>query len=213
MHAITNRMYRITRISGWGANSKVVDENGCLLPVFRGQHGTAEHWDETERGSLSFGSADTASIYAEEPNDRRHAVSAPKVFPVYLDLRNPFVDCVDDPFVELSYYANIFGLAETQRLAVKFKDWVHNTNAWEEVSGDCETVEALIAQRPEQLMELCLQLYPILDDAEEVARLRARGFDGAIHAGSGYGSAEAPEYRVFSTEQVRSIWDLSLVTA
>jgi hypothetical protein len=49
-------------------------------------------------------------------------------------------------------------------------------------------------------------MYVLLDDADEVARLRAKGFDGAIHGGNGETALE-PEYRVFSAQKVRSIWD------
>jgi len=190
----------------WGARSKVVDNDGHLLRVFRGQHGALEHCGETLLGSLSFGSLDAANGYALSPNDRRMSLQAPKVFPVYLDIQNPFADTPDDPFMDLSHYARIFGLDETRRLAVKFEAHITNTNAWEDVSSDFETVKALADQRPDLLMDLCMQLYPLLDDAEEVARLRAAGFDGAIHAGSGETMLES-EYRVFSPEQVKSIWD------
>jgi hypothetical protein len=97
----------------WGAHSKVVDSQGNLLPVFRGQHGLGEDWTETALGSLSFGSVAAASGYALQPNDRRHTVQAPEVFAVYLDLRNPFLTSDSDPFMDLSHYAEVFGLAET----------------------------------------------------------------------------------------------------
>ena len=190
----------------WGARSKVVDEDGHLVPVFRGQHGHVEHWDETVRGSLSFGSADAACSYALQPNDRRHSVQAPKVFPVFLDICNPFLVSDSDPFMDLSHYANAFGLAETIRVALKFRAHIYNTNAWEDVSPGFDSVEALVERRPELLMELCFLLYELLDDADEVARLRTKGFDGAIHGGSGETALET-EYRVFSPAQVRSIWD------
>lgn len=193
-------------MQNWGARSTVVDNEDRLLRVFRGLHGTLEHCGETLLGSLSFGSLDAANGYALAPNDQRMALQAPKVFPVYLDIQNPFVHTPDDPFMDLSHYERIFGLEETRRLAVKFDEHITNTNAWEDVSSDFESVEALARQRPDLLMELCMQLYPLLDDAEEVARLKAAGFDGAIHAGSGETMLES-EYRVFSPQQVKSIWD------
>lgn len=192
---------------GWGAHSKAVDADGRLLPVFRGQHGAANHWSESQIGSLSFGSARAASVYAEKPNNRQHIALAPKVFPVYLDIQKPFLECPTDPFMDFSHYADVFGIDDAKRLAVKFKDYVLSTDTWHAVSGDIESVEELTAQRPDLLLELCMLLYPVLDDADEVARLVAHGFDGAIHAGSGWASAHEPEYRVFSTEQVRSVWD------
>jgi hypothetical protein len=197
-----------TARSGWGSGSKVVDEHGQLMPLFRGQHGLAEHCTESLCASLSFGSARAASVYAQHPNDRNKIAQLPKVFPVYLDIRNPFLDSADDPFLDLSHYAGIFGLAETHRIARKFADHICNTNAWEEVHEEFESLDALLASGSSRLMELCFQVYPLLDDAEEIARLRAKGFDGAIHGGSGETAME-PEYRVFSINQVRSIWDLS----
>ncbi|KVP96428.1 hypothetical protein WJ97_11095 [Burkholderia ubonensis] len=194
----------------WGAGSKVVDEEGHLLPVFRGQHGAHEHWSETRLGSLSFGSAEAASLYAMEPNDRRMDVMAPKVFPVFLDIRNPFIASADDPFMDLSRYAEVFGIEETRRIALKFKDYVEHTNAWEELQPEHGSVDALAERRPELLLELYFEVYALLDDADEVARLRAAGFDGAIHGGSGANAMEA-EYRVFSPDQVRSVWDLDLI--
>jgi len=202
-------MYRpVDNITGWGGKSKVVDEHGHLLPVFRGQHGLGEKWDETQLGSLSFGTAAAASHYALYPNNSRLTAQAPKVFPVYLNVRNPFINCPDDPFMDLSHYAAVFGFEETCRIAVKFKDYVYHTNAWEEVSESAgvDSVEALIEQRPALLGELIIELYALLDDVDEVARLRTKGFDGAIHGGSGETAME-PEYRVFSTYQVRSVWD------
>jgi hypothetical protein len=52
-------------------------------------------------------------------------------------------------------------------------------------------------------------VYALLDDPAEVALLRAAGYDGAIHGGSGETAMEA-EYRVFSEDQVRSVWDTRL---
>jgi hypothetical protein len=195
------------RVDAWGARSKVVDTDGRLKAVFRGQHGPADHWSESQIGSLSFGSARAASVYAEKPNNREHVVLAPKVFPVYLDIQTPFLNCPTDPFMDFSHYADVFGIEEAKRLAVKFQDYVLSTDTWHAVSGDIKSVEELTVTRPDLLLELCMLLYPVLDDADEVARLVAHGFDGAIHAGSGWASAHEPEYRVFSVEQVRSVWD------
>lgn len=195
----------------WGVASKVVDADGNLLPVFRGQHGAQDHWCETLLGSLSFGSAAGASAYALSPNVSTMAVQAPKVFPVYLDIRKPFLDCGDDPFMDLARYKEVFGIEETVRIAVKFKNFVEHTNAWLELSAahgfDCAV--AMATARPDLLLELYFEVYALLDDPEEVARLRAAGFDGAIYGGSGETAMET-EYRVFSDNQVRSVWDMQL---
>jgi hypothetical protein len=194
---------------GWGAHSKVT-KDGNLLMVYRGQHGTAEHWAESKLGSLSFGTPRAASIYALSPNNSKDKVQAPKVFPVYLDIRNPFVNA-HDPFLDLSRYAEVFGMEETRRIALKFQDHLENTGAWYELTEEIKylTLEKLMAEYPERLLELYFNIYPLLDDAEEVARLQAAGFDGAIYDGSGETAMET-EYRVFSEAQVRSVWDLRL---
>ena len=195
----------------WGAASKVVDTDGNLLPVFRGQHGTSDHYGETLLGSLSFGSAAGASAYATSPNVTTMVVQAPKVFPVYLNIEKAFVDCPDDPFMDLSRYNELFGLEETRRIAVKFKNYVEHTNAWLELSEEhgIETVVELAEVRPALLLELYFEVYALLDDPAEVAILRAAGYDGAIHGGSGETALE-PEYRVFSEDQVCSVWDTRL---
>lgn len=195
----------------WGQNSKVVDDDGNLVPVFRGQHGVQDHWGETLLGSLSFGSAAGASAYAMSPNVTTMVVQAPKVFPAYLDIRNPFLDCGDDPFLDLSRYADLFGIEETVRVATKFKNYVEHTNAWLEMSEEhgFDCVIDLANARPDLLVELYFEVYALLDDAAEVALLRAAGFDGAIYGGSGETAMET-EYRVFSADQVRSVWDMQL---
>ncbi|HDR9103475.1 TPA: hypothetical protein QDB04_000195 [Burkholderia vietnamiensis] len=191
---------------GWGAHSVVVAKDGNLLTVYRGQHGAAEHWAESKLGSLSFGTQRAASIYAMSPNNRNDKALSPKVFPVYLDIRNPFVNA-QDPFLDLSRYAEVFGLEETKRIALKFEDHVMNTNVWLELSEDIKhpTVEKLMTEYPDRLLELYFNIYPLLDDVEEVARLRTAGFDGAIYDGSGETATET-EYRAFSENQVRSVW-------
>lgn len=195
----------------WGARSKVVDADGHLIAVFRGQHGAQDHWGETLLGSLSFGSAEGASAYATSPNVTTMVVQAPKVFPVHLNIEKPFVDTPDDPFMDLSFYNELFGLEETRRIAVKFKDYVEHTNAWLETSEEhgFDSVVDMAESRPDLLLALCFEVYALLDDPAEVALLRAAGYDGAIHGGSGETAME-PEYRVFSEDQVRSVWDMRL---
>jgi len=52
------------------------------------------------------------------------------------------------------------------------------------------------------LMNLYFNAYKFLDDLVEVDRLKAAGYDGAIHIGNGE-TAGVLEYRVFDLRQVR----------
>jgi ADP-Ribosyltransferase in polyvalent proteins len=197
---------------GWGVGSRVVDAEGHLLPVYRGQHGGADHWEESFLGSLSFGSLAAAESYALNPNRRDMVAQAPKIFPVYLDLRNPFVVSKTDSFLDLSRYAEVFGLEETKRVARKYRDYVCSTDAWADTAKSVGGFEKMVEAHPDAMLELYFLVYALLDDAEEVALLRERGFDGAIHGGSG-ATAMQTEYRVFSSGQVKSVWDSSLTRA
>jgi hypothetical protein len=190
----------------------VVDAEGYLLPVYRGQHGAADHWEETFLGSLSFGSLAAAESYALNPNRRDMVAQAPKIFPVYLDLRNPFVLSKTDSFLDLSRYAEVFGLEEAKRVARKYREHVCSTDAWADTAETVGGFENMLEAYPDVMLELYFLLYALLDDAEEVALLRDRGFDGAIHGGSG-ATAMQTEYRVFSSGQVKSVWDSSLTRA
>lgn len=191
--------------------NQAVTADGKPIRVYRGQHGDSNDWTESLIGSLSFGSAESASAYALQPNVQSMKALFPKVFPVFLTIKNPFINRSDDPFMDLSYYCELFGMAETIRIALKFKDYVEHTNAWMELSEESgfDCIEDLIASQPTKLLQLYFELYALLDDPEEVCRLRAAGYDGAIYGGSGITALEA-EYRVFSANQVYSVWDKNL---
>ena len=194
--------------SSWGARSVVVDVDACLLPVYRGQHGYHDHWAESRLGSLSFGTSEAANHYAKHPNRYGDIVVTPKVFPVFLDVKRPLVN-QKHAFLDLVEYHDIFGAEETRRVAVKYQDYIRGTEPWAEVRDRFTSVDELAEKDPALLLEMYFELYALLDDPDEVERLRQRGFDGAVYAGSG-ATALQPEYRVFSVDQVKSIWDASL---
>jgi hypothetical protein len=194
--------------SSWGARSVVVDSDACLLPVYRGQHGAHDHWTESWLGSLSFGTPEAANQYAKHPNRYGDIVVTPKVFPVFLDVKRPLVN-QKHAFLDLVEYHDIFGAEETRRVAVKYEDYIYGTSPWADVRERFRSVAELADKEPSLLLEMYFEVYALLDDPEEVEHLRQHGFDGAVYAGSG-ATALQPEYRVFSADQVRSIWDAAL---
>lgn len=180
----------------------LLSSDGTPVVTYRGEHGEGS-WLETRRGSLSFGSAMTANTYAAEPNDLNDTPIAPRVQRVHLLMARPFHGS-EDPFFDLSEYKKHFGEEEAIRLALKFAGYVTNTNNWEEIlqeSGRDVTLSEYLMENPSGVDLLYFELYALLDDQEEVARLVQKGFDGAWCGGSGLNSAEI-EYRVFEKIQV-----------
>jgi hypothetical protein len=190
----------------WFGKSKVVDSEGKPLPVYRGEHGEEDL--KTRLASYSFGSPETASTYAMQPNDRVKDKEAknPRVMKVYLRIENPFIES-DDPFIDFSQIGKAFNKQECEALALKFADAIMHTNNWEERSEELgvDTVEEFI-EAGGDLENLYFDAYRFFNDFEVVDKLKSLGFDGAIHEGNGESSMEL-EYKVFSLNQVKSVFN------
>lgn len=193
----------------WFAGSIVVGGDAEPLLVFRGEHGERKDQSFQRRvGAITFADVASARRYAESPNDRTEAPHDPRVMPAYLKIERPFMFEPEDPYLELSNLVKALGREEAVRIALKFESWVRRTDNWCRIETELgrETAVADFLYRfPHRLTDLYFLAYPYLDDPEEVAKLKAAGFDGAVHAGSAV-TAEKPEYRVFDPE---SVWRAS----
>lgn len=189
----------------WFGKSKVVDGKGNPLVVYRGEHGKTKKQFQTHLGSLSFGTAKSASVYATDPNQAGDEPHSPRVSPVYLRIEKPIVD-TDDPFIGLATIKERLGPQEARRIAIKFAADIENTNNWQdEINGEgqYESVLDFINKNPKELGKLYFDIYLLLDDPKEVAKLKREHFDGAICGGSGE-TFDEKEYRVFDIKQVKS---------
>lgn len=187
----------------WGHASVVRNDSG-LIPVFRGQHGGAD-WLQSQLGSLSFSTPLVASCYALRAN-KGGIAEIPVIFPVYLNIERPFINDPFEAFLDLSFYESAMSFEHMVRIACKFATLIERTDSWcEQDKQIYGSVSAQALSNPKSLRHCYAQLYPILDDPEEVALLRAFGFDGAIYQGSGM-SAGLAEFRIFCPTQAKSIW-------
>jgi predicted RNA methylase len=213
--------------------SKVVDENGKPLVVYRGEHGKVrtkvrtthlvpttdekslleEIGDvpssliQTALGSVSFvNNPETAATYAESPNNRELSKTAeqPRVIPAYLSIRNPVIQNLDDPFVEMGDIVKAIGIDKAIKIAIKHSYQIELTNNWDEnFSEKYSSVEELLRKSPKRIKELYLDAYFVFDDIDAVRYFKDAGYDGAIHMGNGE-SMDDIEYKVFSTTQIKS---------
>lgn len=190
--------------------SRVVDADGAPLLVFRGEHGRAgESLVQSRLGSISFGSIEAAVIYATNPNNYNdQPAKEPRVLPAFLAIRRPFVNEPDDPFVDLGMVQKVLGYEEALRVGRKFADAIENTNNWEDISERIRTakspnptVRGWLRKRPENIADLYFDAYDYFDDAKEMGKLRAAGFDGATHAGTSETLGQR-EYKVFDAAQI-----------
>jgi N12 class adenine-specific DNA methylase len=191
----------------WFGDSKVVDDQGKPLVVYRGEHGNGDGQPRTTLASYTFvDDAKVASTYAMSPNDTRNFLSAesPKVIPAFLSIQKPIIENRDDPFVEFSDLAQKLGRDTAIKFARKHADWIQNTSNWDEnFAGEYDSVDALMDANPSAVSELYMDAYPLLDDFAFVGAAQDAGFDGAIHVGNGE-SMDAVEYRAFRPEQIKS---------
>ncbi len=192
----------------WFGNSVVVDADGKPLVVYRGQH-SGEGELQSRLPSLTFSTADAASTYATIPNNRADTPAAPVVFPSYLSIQKPIINDPDDPYIDLSVIEDALGRDTVIALARSQASDLEQTGAWEDgFSQEFADIDDVIERAPERLGELPVLAFKVLDDPELVERLRAAGFDGAVHAGVGQ-TFESPEYRVFGEAQVQSVFSRS----
>ena len=112
-------------------------------------------------------------------------------------MRNPIINNLEDPFIDLAHIEKELGRKEAMRIARKFSNDIEYTGNWDENYADkCASVADLLKRHPQELKKLYFDAFKYLDDPEEVALLRKKGYDGAIHVGNGETSTST-EYRVF----------------
>ncbi len=192
------------RFRAWFGKSRVTDGGGAPLLVFRGEHGRrGEGMFQTRGGAITFADRDAAIGYATSPNDRADSVHEARVMPAYLRIERPFMLEPADPYLELQTVAEALGRAEATRVALKFETWIRDTDNWRRIRDEVGpvSVSAFLKRHPDRLADLYFLAYPYLDDPAETARLKAAGFDGAVHAGSSVTAGKA-EYKVFGTAGV-----------
>jgi hypothetical protein len=174
---------------------------------FRGEYGDVDDYS-THRGSITFASdRETAELYSVSPNSQRGRVVRPRVLEADLDIQRPIVDAPDDAFIDLNVIERELGRDEAIRVARRYSDWIEDTGLWQdELADQFGSVDEFLAKHPERVGELYIAAFKVFDDKRLVKLLRAKGYDGAIHAGYGQ-NAEKVEYRVFDRAQVRKAGD------
>jgi hypothetical protein len=191
------------------SQTKVVGKDGKPLLVYRGEFGEVDGNPagfQATRASYSFGDLRIANIYSkngpasELTYDGRNR--APKVFAVYLDIRNPVVNW-EDPFIEYPEILAAVGEELALKLLIKHQNYVFHTSNWREridPQGTYGDVATLAEKAPHLIKDLYLDIFPILDDHEFIEAAKKRGFDGAIYNGTGENLLRQ-EYRVFDQSQ------------
>ena len=184
---------------------------GQKFKVWRGEYSETELLSRL--GSFSFtDSIEVAEIYANNPNDKSVAlgVQVPMIIEAEIEIKNPVFDCSYDPMIDYGVLVEKVGESLAACMFIRHSEAVKNTNAWEELfAPHYNTVQELYDKEPTSLWELGLNVYHLLDCPETVGELKQKGFDGAIHAGSG-ASMEAIEYKVFSATQIKVLNKIKL---
>lgn len=178
--------------------------DGKPLRLYRGECAHPHHdVPKSNLRALYFGDVNTANIYSDATTNSGNYYTS-RVFPVHLILERPFINQPNDPFLELSHVRGTLGINEAKRIAIRFAKWVEETDQWRDRVNNNNKYKGVAdyLTKGGSVDLLYFQAYRFFDSLMEVNRLRKRGYDGAIHRGSGIGSADTTEYCVFSRNQV-----------
>ncbi|WBF04783.1 hypothetical protein [Erwinia phage vB_Ea277G] len=177
---------------------------------FRGIYGAGDVLDKRLASWTFSNHRPTAHYYAIHPLDALGQVENPRIVVATLDCKNFFQNTPTDPFLELGEVEAKLGRTEALRIARKFKEWIANTNLWEDMTVSefaqypNHTIDQWLDRYPDRLEELYFQAYPFYDDPEEVTKLIAAGFDGAAYGGNA-ASMYTTEWRVFAKETIKIV--------
>lgn len=178
--------------------------------VYRGEHGEEDEFIHSRLACYYFSDAEVASFYAMQPNFESDVAILPRVYPVKLTMKNPFIYQPRDPYIELSEVVDKLGADEAKRIALKFSTWIVVTDNWLSKVNEINAykdVGDFLTQHPDGFSDLYFQAWPFFQDKFEVEGLILAGFDGAVHQGSNISSASI-EYCVFHKHQIKSIFEV-----
>lgn len=187
----------------------LTNDVGDPLTLYRGE------WDYADKDqprskipAIYFGDVVVANRYIEQPVDNPRG-KTPRIYPARLTIRRPFVNQPDDAFLELQVLVNRLGPREARRIAEKFSVWIEATDNWQveiNQAGKYKDVRDYLRSPEGAVERLYFQAWPFFANASEVGKLRRMGYDGAIHAGNGWGSEGYVEYCVFDERQIHPIF-------
>lgn len=175
--------------------------------VYRGEYGVVDDLS-TRCGSLTFcNERKVAEWYATHPNRPNDQMHLPRVISATIQITNPFINQPDDAYLDFSTITQRCGIIESLRIARKFSQYIVNMDGWLRVlqfyklDPRFTTVDNFLTLFPLCVDKLSMLVYPLADDAEEIAKLRLLGYDGIIVRGTGV-SLDNIEYRPFSDQQI-----------
>jgi len=215
------------------ADSKIRRADGTLLPVFRGEWGPLAEsaFQATKLPSVPFSSSpDIASVYALTSPRNFDPLNTPRVSAAFLNLTNPlqlghpFEDVVEvGSLVEMMTAGGAVTADEVKAAFALTDGYIRHLPAggnpelddWEDFSGDSADLQS---------WDYAYN-HDVADNPAFVELAKRAGFDGftftglftssdkftrplELAAADGYdhGLAQAPEYRAFYPEQVKSIY-------
>lgn len=188
--------------------------------AFRGEYGPTSDKRVccSRQKAIYFSSRPVAEVYSKQPNHPSDVVIESRVMQAVLRIEKPFIYQDSSCFIDLDGIAGILGREEALRIAVKFEKSITRTGLWRDFIENAKSPK--YADLPDPIeyneymkllaemkgMKICLdfEAYHFFDDNEEVEKLMALGYDGAMHLGNGE-SALIVECCVFSEDQITPI--------
>jgi len=174
--------------------------------VFRGQWCGADGI-RTNLPTISFGTRETAALYASQPNDRSLAAGRilhPRIWEVRLAVQKPYVlieQDDEDPFFDLDVIALEFGRDVLRAVARDCSAAIQDTGGYDEIHRETGMyLGEMIEAWPERLDRLPPVLgFRALEVPEFVQALKDAGYDSVCLGGFGENSLEH-EWHLFDAD-------------
>lgn len=184
------------------------DTNGNPLTVYRGESALAED-DRIRCGirTVYFTDKETANRNADFPSRPMlgREFAAPRVFPVRLEMKLPFINTPDSVMLKVSDLIGRLGESEALRIVQRFSMAVESTEYWTDHLNKDSVYDDLyeyLEASNNCLEGLYFKASWFFESESEVARLTRLGYDGAIHAAYSMSFKKIITYCVFDKAQI-----------
>lgn len=144
--------------------------------LYRGEYGDSAPLS-TRLGSLTFtDNMEEALRYAQ------NSAGLGRLLTARIAMVKPWINKGVGGWLELGEAEERLGRAEAIRIAVKFSEYICDTNNWEElaVNSGIYNVHEFIEADETHLAKLYFRAFRFFDCPEEVSKLKAAGYDCAI---------------------------------
>jgi len=106
------------------------DSDEMNIDAFRGQYGSPTATIHSKLPSITFGSFESANVYALFPNSRNDIIVKSIVLAATIQINNPIIHNTDDCFADFDILIEKLGADFIWHIADKYETSIYATDNW-----------------------------------------------------------------------------------